>query len=97
MILRSCPIEEVKNGATLQTDPHKLLDWSNTWQMQFNIEKCKVMHFGYNNPCLEYTMEGAKLTMTESEKDLGVMIHSGCDLPRFPEVFRLCALPTPNT
>ena len=31
------------------------------------------MHFGYNNPCLEYTMGGAKLTMTESEKDLGVI------------------------
>ena len=52
------------------------MDWSNKWQMQFNIEKCKVMHYGYNNPCLEYTMEGEKLMMTESEKDLGVVIHS---------------------
>ena len=34
------------------------------------------MHFGYNNPCLEYTMEGEKLMLTESEKDLGVVIHS---------------------
>ena len=34
------------------------------------------MHFGYNNPCLEYTMGGAKLTMTDSEKDLGVVTHS---------------------
>ena len=52
------------------------MDWSNKWQMQFNIEKCKVMHFGYNNPCLEYTMGGEKLMMTESEKDLCVVIHS---------------------
>ena len=44
--------------------------------MQFNIEKCKVTNFGYNNPCLEYTMRGAKLTMTESEKYLGVVIYS---------------------
>ena len=44
--------------------------------MQFNIEKCKVMHFGYNIPCLEYTMGGEKLMMTASEKDLGVVIHS---------------------
>ena len=44
--------------------------------MQFNVEKCKVMHFGYNNPCLEYTMGREKLMMTESEKDLGVVIHS---------------------
>ena len=41
-----------------QADLDKLLDWSNKWQMQFNIEKCKVMHFGYNNPCLEYTIGG---------------------------------------
>ena len=33
-------------------------------QIQLNIEK--VMHFGYN-PCLEYTMGGAKLTLSESE------------------------------
>ena len=71
-----CPIEKEENGATLQADLDKLLDRSNKWQMQFNIEKCKVMHFGYNNPCLEYTMGGAKLTITESEKDLGVLIDS---------------------
>ena len=34
------------------------------------------MHFGYNNPCLEYTMGGEKLTMTESEKYIGVVIDS---------------------
>ena len=34
------------------------------------------MHFGYNNPCLEYTMGGEMLMMTESEKYLGVVIHS---------------------
>ena len=52
----------------LQADLERLMDWSNRWQMQFNIEKCKVMHFGYNNPCLEYTMGEEKLMMTESEK-----------------------------
>ena len=34
------------------------------------------MHFGYDNPCLEYTMGGEKLMMTESEKDPGIVIHS---------------------
>ena len=69
------PIEE-ENGATLQADLDKLLDWSNKWQMQFNLEKCKVMHFGYNNTCLEYTVGEAKLTVTKAEKDLGVVIDS---------------------
>ena len=71
-----CPIEKEENGATLQADLDKLLDWSNKWQMQFNLEKCKVMHFGYNNPCLEHTMGEAKLTVAKSEKDLGVVIDS---------------------
>ena len=71
-----CPIEKEENGATLQADLDKLLDWSNKWQMQFNLEKCKVMHFGYNNPCLEYTMGKAKSTVTKSEKNLGVVIDS---------------------
>ena len=44
--------------------------------MQFNIEKCKVMHLGYNNPCFEYTIGDEKLMMTKSEKDLGIVIHS---------------------
>ena len=34
------------------------------------------MHFGYNNPCREYKMGGARLMMTESKKDNGVVIHS---------------------
>ena len=60
-----CPIESEEYRETLQTDIDELMDWSNKGQMQFNKEKCKVMHFGYNNPCLEYTMGGEKLMMTE--------------------------------
>ena len=71
-----CPIENEDYGETLQADLDRVMDWSNKWQMQFNIEKCKVMHFGYNNPCLEYIMGRQKLMMTESDKDLGVVIHS---------------------
>ena len=43
----------------------KLLNWSNIWQVQFNIEKCRVMHFVNNNPCFEYTMGETKLTLTK--------------------------------
>ena len=32
-----CPIEKEENGATLQVDLDRLVDWSNKWQMQFNI------------------------------------------------------------
>ena len=33
----------------VQQDINKLLDWSETWQMKFNINKCKVMHIGRHN------------------------------------------------
>ena len=30
----------------LQDDLNALLQWSKDWQMKFNVDKCKVMHFG---------------------------------------------------
>jgi len=30
----------------LQLDLDKLCDWSRKWLLQFNISKCKMMHFG---------------------------------------------------
>ena len=43
--------------------------------MKFNINKCKVMHFGYNNPSYEYSMNDEVFIDTEEEIDLGVTIH----------------------
>jgi len=40
----------------LRPDLHNLVAWSNEWQMPFNIEKCKVMHQGYNDPKADYVM-----------------------------------------
>jgi len=33
----------------MQEDLKKLLSWSHEWQMLFNVDKCKVMHFGRRN------------------------------------------------
>ena len=33
----------------LREDLDELCRWSESWQMRFNIEKCKVMHIGANN------------------------------------------------
>ena len=35
---------------SFRSDLYNLVSWSEDWQMLFNVEKCKVMHFGYNNP-----------------------------------------------
>ena len=33
----------------LQDDINHLIEWSTNWQMLFNVDKCKVMHFGKKN------------------------------------------------
>ena len=42
----------------LQKDLTKLSDWATKWQMKFNVDKCKVMHIGKNNPNYTYNMMG---------------------------------------
>ena len=42
--------------------------------MFFNIEKCKVMHLGYNNPKAYYVMNGSVLQSVSEEKDFGVIV-----------------------
>ena len=34
----------------LQQDLKNLERWSELWQHPFNLSKCKVMHFGHQNP-----------------------------------------------
>ena len=33
----------------LSSDLDGLLKWSEKWQIKFNFEKCKIMHFGARN------------------------------------------------
>jgi hypothetical protein len=42
--------------------------------MQFNVKKCKVMHFGRGNPQYEYFMAGEKLQCVDDERDIGVTV-----------------------
>ena len=34
---------------SMRLDLRNLILWSKEWQMLFNVDKCKVMHLGYNN------------------------------------------------
>ena len=46
--------------------------------MTFNVDKCSVIHFGFNNIGSDLTLGGRILEVQESEKDLGVMVQ--CNL-----------------
>ena len=70
-VARTVATEEGR--AELQEALSKLELWAARWGMEFNILKCKVMHFGRNNPMHEYMMNGRLLEKTEEERDLGVV------------------------
>ena len=48
------------------------VNWSEVWQMRFNVDKCKVMHLGRGNPGGSYVMNGGSLGAVQEERDLGV-------------------------
>ena len=60
----------------LQEDLNNLCRWSTEWLMLFNVEKCKVMHIGYNNCHASYTMEQNTLDAVAEERDLGVIMQN---------------------
>ena len=42
------------NYSRLQEDLNRLQNWSDKWNLYFNVEKCKVLHVGKNNPEHDY-------------------------------------------
>ena len=88
------PISSYEDKLILQGCIDALVEWSNTWLLKFNSDKCKLLHLGKNNPNLTYSInEGGDtvtLAETNSEKDLGVIIdpllnfdeHISCSLKK---------------
>ena len=63
------------NGTNdLQHDMCNLEAWSAKWQLPFNANKCKVLHFGANNLWHPYMLNNHTLESTKREKDLGIII-----------------------
>ena len=60
----------------LQRDIDALAAWSYSWQLPFNVQKCKVMHLGYRNQMQDYKLNGIPLQSVSNEKDLGIVIDS---------------------
>ena len=60
---------------SIQDDLFKLMQWSNTWQLHFNTDKCSVLHMGKKNKQHTYFMDEDRtkeLKTIQSEKDVGV-------------------------
>ena len=63
-----------ENKEDIQRDLIKLQEWSDKWNLRYNVEKCKVLHIGQNNPEEIYMMgsDDKILSTCDNEKDLGV-------------------------
>jgi len=61
---------------SLRRDLRTLETWAETWQMEFNVDKCAVLHVGNKNPCHQYEFCKSILKSVEIEKDLGILVDS---------------------
>ena len=64
----------INGNEILQRDLNTIREWAMKWKMEFNVDKCKIMHLGKKNPKHTYNMGGSALAVTREERDLGVLI-----------------------
>jgi len=70
----------------LQNAIDSMFQWTQKWLLQFNKDKCKVLHLGKNNPKHKYTIgddcHKVILDETELKKDLGTLIDPNLDFKK---------------
>ena len=69
-------VENEEDAELMQRELNKMVEWAQEARMEFNVEKCKVMHVGGRNRGFKYQMAGQDMKETDIEKDLGVLV---CD------------------
>ena len=68
-------VESAEDRACFQAGLDSLQAWADTWQMQYNVDKCHILHVGKNNRRHEYQLGGVTLESSKYEKDVGVIIN----------------------
>ena len=63
-------------GLSLQNDINAAAAWSETWQMKFNANKCKTLHFGIKNTKHKYYLDNVLIDNPPFEKDLGIVFNN---------------------
>ena len=63
-------VNDTADVEKLRGDLVKFQNWSRDWQMEFNSDKCTVMHIGKKNLNSQYALNGINLKPTEIKRDL---------------------------
>ncbi|KAF2346656.1 Reverse transcriptase domain [Trinorchestia longiramus] len=63
-----------RDRVTIQSDLNRLQQWTETWQMSFNIEKCSVIHVDANNRYFQHTMYDIPIETVQQQRDIGVIV-----------------------
>ena len=70
------PAQCRRDRELLQNELDKLVSWAEQWQMEFNVNNCKVMHVGRRNEGYTCEIGGVAIESTTLEKDLGVYVSA---------------------
>lgn len=65
-----------EDANVVRNDLRVLESWAETWQMEFNVDKCSVIHLGKNNPNADYRLFDKQLTASNKERDLGIIVDN---------------------
>ena len=67
-------IQSAEDSVLLKNDLDSLYEWYHKWKKKFNNHKCLLLQF-CSNFQTSYTINGCKLEVLESHRDLGVIIN----------------------
>jgi hypothetical protein len=70
-------VKDENDCLMLQNDLNQINKWSQKWEMEFNINKCKVLEFGSSKKRITHTYKlgNVNLCKERQEKDLGVIVQ----------------------
>ena len=68
-------MDSEKDCQRIQKDIDRLETRAENWQMEFNPDKCEIMHFGSSNACRNETVNGRTLRNIDRQRDLSIHVH----------------------